>query len=185
MAKRALLVLAEGFEEIEAVTVIDLLRRAGVELITAGLTDREVAGAHGIRVGADTTFAETEPNVDAIILPGGQPGATHLGNSEELLAAIRRAHAKGTICAAICAAPSVLAKAGIIEGKNATCFPGVEQQLTGAHVSEEPVVVDGTVVTSRGVGTAIAFSLSLIARLVDGETARTMAQRVLYAGEWA
>lgn len=179
MPATALVVLTDGFEETEAVTTIDLLRRAGVSVTTAGLTGTMVTGAHEIVVTADCTFDPTDESYDAMVLPGG-PGTSSLAAHEPLLRAIRSACDQGRLCAAICAAPTVLAKAGILEQKTATCYPGFEKDLHGAVVSQEPVVVDGNVITSRGVGTAIPFALALIRYLVDEKTAARVGVKVLH-----
>ncbi len=181
MSTRAVVVLADGFEETEAITIVDLLRRGEIEVIVAGLHDTRVGGAHQIVVQADTTLQQAPREFDAIVLPGGQPGTTNLGNDESLLRLVRQTCDQGRLCAAICAAPSVLGKAGILDQKAATCYPGFESQLHGAVLSTDPVVVDGNIVTSRGVGTAIPFALELIASLVDRSTAASVAEKILYA----
>jgi 4-methyl-5(b-hydroxyethyl)-thiazole monophosphate biosynthesis len=166
---RVLVPLAEGFEEIEAVTVVDLLRRAGIEVHTAALAGRRVTGSHGIAVEADGSLDASDPaDYDMIILPGGMPGADHLKNDPRILALLRRMAADGRYVAAICAAPGVLAHAGLLAGRSATSFPGFlrEDSAPGLRLSQAPVVVDGKVVTSRGPGTAIEFSLRLIELLL-------------------
>jgi 4-methyl-5(b-hydroxyethyl)-thiazole monophosphate biosynthesis len=184
---RVLVPLAEGFEEIEAVTVIDLLRRAGIEVCIAragpesdsSLTapSRAVSGAglvvgsHGIAVRADARLAEVdEADFEMIVLPGGMPGAAHLKNDARIVEMLRRASARGGYVAAICAAPSVLAHAGILDGRAATSFPGFldAESTPGLQLSMAPVVIDGRIVTSRGPGTAIDFALTLIELLVGG-----------------
>ncbi|MBD3242346.1 MAG: DJ-1 family protein [Chitinivibrionales bacterium] len=180
MTARATIVLADGFEETEAITTIDLLRRGGVTVTVAGLNDSRVTGAHDIVVETDTTLPEASPDFDAIVLPGGQPGTTNLGNDQALLKLLRQSYDQGRLCAAICAAPSVLGKAGILDQKTATCYPGFEPQLHGAVLSDKAVVIDGNVITSRGPGTAIPFAIELIAYLVDRATANTVAEKVLY-----
>jgi 4-methyl-5(b-hydroxyethyl)-thiazole monophosphate biosynthesis len=180
MSPRALVLLAEGFEETEAVAVIDLLRRAGIEVAAAGLTDREVTGSHGVTIRADASFDACMIDFDAIILPGGMPGAANLASSELLLEFIADMYHRDKLCAAICAAPQVLAKAGILAGKKVTCYPGVEEKLTGAKVSTDPVVRDGNIITSRGVGTAIPFALAIIAYLMDQAAADKVGTAVLF-----
>jgi 4-methyl-5(b-hydroxyethyl)-thiazole monophosphate biosynthesis len=180
MAPHVLVFLAEGFEETEAVTTIDLLRRGGVTVTTVGLDGRRVKGAHAIEVAADAALGDDLPQFDGIMLPGGQPGTNNLGASDALLKLLRQACDDGKVCAAICAAPTVLAMAGLLERKAATCYPGFEGQLHGAVVSEQDVVQDGNIVTSRGVGTAIPFALALIACLRDQEIADDVGARVLY-----
>lgn len=174
---RVLVPLAEGFEEIEAVTVVDLLRRAGIEVVTAGLDPGPVTGAHGIVVAPDTTLdAVLDHAFDMIALPGGMPGAANLAADARLLGFLRRLADDGRFTAAICAAPGVLAKAGLLAGKRATSFPGflTPASAPGTILSEDPVVEDGKVITSRGPGTAMDFALALIERLEGVETRRTV-----------
>lgn len=166
-------VLATGFEEIEAITPIDVLRRAGVEVITASVGARRVVGAHGVAVEADVTLDEVPADVDLVVLPGGMPGAESLGDSEAVRALVERTHAAGKRVAAICAAPAMaLARTSVLEGKRATCYPGFEQHLPAGvtHVTDR-VVVDGRVVTSRGPGTALELSLTLVELLVSKDKA--------------
>jgi 4-methyl-5(b-hydroxyethyl)-thiazole monophosphate biosynthesis len=180
---RVLVPLAEGFEEIEAVTVIDLLRRAGIEVCVARAGPEPdssltavpgaglVVGSHGIAVQADSRLAEVdEADFEMIVLPGGMPGAAHLKNDARIVEMLRRASARGGYVAAICAAPSVLAHAGILDGRAATSFPGFldAESTPGLQLSMAPVVIDGRIVTSRGPGTAIDFALTLIELLVGG-----------------
>lgn len=174
----ALVVLAEGFEEIEAVTVIDVLRRASVEVTVAALTSSPVRGARRIAVQADVPLAEVESrSFDAVVLPGGMPGAKHLKEDPRVLELVRRQVAAGKLTAAICAAPIALEAAGVLEGRRATCYPGYD--LPSARMSEERVVEDGPIVTSRGVGTALDFALALVARLVGPERAKVEREKML------
>ena len=178
---RVLVPLAEGFEEIEAVTIVDLLRRAGIEVETAALGERRVTGSHGIAVEADRRLAEVEHHdYDMIVLPGGMPGADHLKNDARLVAMLQRQAAAGRWNAAICAAPGVLAHAGLLEGATATSYPGFLStgSAPGLRLSDEPVVVHGRVVTSRGPGTAIDFSLALIEVLEGVAAARAVGDRL-------
>jgi len=171
---RVLVPLAPGFEEIEAVTLVDLLRRAGIEVHTAALADREVTGSHGITVTADMGLDDAcAGDYDMIALPGGMPGADHLKTDARVLALLRRMAAEGRYTAAICAAPSVLAHAGLLAGRAATSFPGFLDagSAPGIRLCEDAVVVDGNVVTSRGAGTAMAFALQLI-ELLEGAAVR-------------
>jgi 4-methyl-5(b-hydroxyethyl)-thiazole monophosphate biosynthesis len=170
---RVLVPLAEGFEEIEAVTVVDLLRRAGIEVRTASLAGARVTGSHGIAVEADIAIDHANvADYDMIVLPGGMPGAEHLKQDPRVIALLRRFAGEGRYTAAICAAPGVLAHAGLLDGRRATSFPGFlgPGSAPGIGLSDEPVVVDGKVVTSRGPGTAIDFSLALI-ELLSGKAA--------------
>jgi 4-methyl-5(b-hydroxyethyl)-thiazole monophosphate biosynthesis len=176
-----LLPLAEGFEEIEAVTVVDLLRRAGIEVRTASLAGRHVTGSHGIRIEADVALDDADvADYDMIVLPGGMPGAEHLKNDARVVSLLQRFASAGRYTAAICAAPGVLAHAGLLEGRTATSFPGFlrPDSAPGLRLSGAPVVVDGKVVTSRGPGTAIEFGLVLIELLMGRETALSVGARL-------
>jgi 4-methyl-5(b-hydroxyethyl)-thiazole monophosphate biosynthesis len=178
---RVLVPLAEGFEEIEAVTIVDLLRRADIEVHTASLASRRVTGSHGITVEADLLLDDAKAaDYDMIVLPGGMPGAEHLKNDVRVIELLREFAAAGRFTAAICAAPGVLAHAGLLEGREATSFPGFlrADSAPGIRLSESPVVVDGKVVTSRGPGTAIDFSLALIGLLEGGEVAAAVGGRL-------
>jgi len=178
---RVLVPLAEGFEEIEAVTVVDLLRRAGIEVRTASLAGREVIGSHGITVLADIGLDEAAAtDYDMIVLPGGMPGTTHLKSDPRVTRLLRQFAESGRYTAAICAAPSVLAHAGLLEGRKATSFPGFlkSDSAPGIRLSEDAVVVDGKVATSRGPGTAVPFGLALIELLEGAEARRAVEERL-------
>lgn len=171
---RVLVPLAEGFEEIEAVTVIDLLRRAGVDVVTAGLAPGNVTGSHGIAVQPDAELDDVvDQDFDMVALPGGMPGAENLAADARLLAILRRIADAGGFSAAICAAPIVLARAGVLAGRRATSFPGflTPASAPGTILSDDPIVEDGRVITSRGPGTAMDFALALIERL-EGDSVR-------------
>jgi 4-methyl-5(b-hydroxyethyl)-thiazole monophosphate biosynthesis len=176
----AVTVLADGFEEIEAITVIDLLRRAGVDVLVLGLSGADVRGAHDIWVKADIPFHDFCGTFDALVLPGGMPGTSNLAASEDVLNMVRHANGQNKICAAICAAPVVFAKAGILSEKKVTCYPGCEQHMAGALLITDAVDTDGNIITSRGAGTAIPFALELIEHLTNGETARKISNAILY-----
>lgn len=170
--KRVLVPLAEGFEELEAVTIIDILRRAGIEVVVASLAGSTVTGSHGIRLAADTPLAAlVEQDFDMIALPGGMPGAEHLKNDPRIAEFVRRLHAHGRPVAAICAAPMVLAAAGVLEGRRATSYPGFLAGTAATEVTGDAVVVDRNVITSRGPGTALDFALALVEELM-GRPAR-------------
>lgn len=169
MAK-VLIPLADGCEELEAVTLIDLLRRAGVEVTTAGLKPGIVKASRGVQLVPDVTLdVALQDDYDMVALPGGMPGATHLKEDARILDLLRKMAAAGKYTAAICAAPMVLAEAGVLAGKQATSYPGFLDGLPGVNVSAEAVVRDGTVLTSRGPGTAMDFALALIETLAGRE----------------
>jgi protein deglycase len=170
--KRVLVPLAEGFEELEAVTLVDILRRAGLEVVVASLAGSPVTGAHGIRLEADATLAAVErQDFDLIALPGGMPGAQHLKDDPRIAALVRRLHGMGRPVAAICAAPMVLDAAGVLAGRRATSYPGFLEGADAAAVVGDAVVVDRGVITSRGPGTALDFALALVEQL-EGRAAR-------------
>ncbi|MDO5522572.1 MAG: DJ-1/PfpI family protein [Bacteroidia bacterium] len=162
--KKVALFLANGFEEIEALGTIDVLRRAQIPLQTVSVTgDRNVTGAHDITVLADTTFAELDFSaIDVLVLPGGMPGAKHLNEHEELKQRVKEYAEKGEIVAAICAAPMILGGLGLLDGKKATCYPGFEPELLGAKTVGEKVVVDGNLITGKGPGLVFDFALQLV-----------------------
>ena len=180
--KKVRIFLADGFEEVEALTPTDLLRRAGAEVTLVSTGDKkEVAGSNGIVITADHLFAEMDfTEMDLLVLPGGMPGTLNLKACEPLLELLKEHHAKGRRLAAICAAPTVLGHAGLLNGKKATCYPGCEDGLIGAICETAPVVTDGVITTSRGVGTAIPFALSLIAQLYGQEKADEIAKSIVY-----
>lgn len=178
----AAVLLADGFEEIEAITVIDVLRRAEVKVTTLALADRQVQGAHAIAVQADALLADAGGTTfDLVVLPGGMPGSATLRDDPAVQALVTDQHAAGRKVAAVCAAPIALASAGLLEGRQATSFPSFADQLPGARYSEERVCVDGPITTSRGAGTAMEFALELVAQLVDRETADELAEAMLVA----
>lgn len=174
--------LADGFEEIEGLTVVDLLRRAEAEVVTVSINGTErVCGSHGIEVIADTVFEKTDfAGADLLVLPGGMPGTKHLGAHEGLTMLLKETDKKGGGIAAICAAPSVLGDLGLLKGKKAVCYPGFEQRLTGAEVLNVPAVTDGNITTGRGMGTAIDFALELTARLFGAQKAEQLAEAIIY-----
>lgn len=164
--------MADGCEEIEGLTVVDVVRRAKMEIVTISITGKkEVTGSHNVTFFADALASEVNyDELDGIVLPGGMPGTLNLGANEIVNKVIKEFAAAGKLVCAICAAPSVLGMAGILEGKKATCHPGFEEKLIGATTSEDEVVVDGNIITSRGMGTAIAFALSIV-RYFKGDVA--------------
>ena len=159
--------LADGFEEIEAVTTIDILRRAEIETIIVSISEsKEVTGAHGIPVVADSLFVETDfSSADLLFLPGGMPGTKHLGEHAELVQLLINHANNGKKIAAICAAPTVLAKVGILKGKEAVCYPGYECELTETTISTQNVVKSENIITGKGPGTTIQFALKLVEEL--------------------
>ena len=162
--------LANGFEEVEALTPLDLLRRAGADIKTVGIGSRSVEGAHGIAVMADLLDSEIEDlSAEMIILPGGMPGTLGLAESEIVKKALDIAVNNGSYIAAICAAPSVLGKYGILHGKTATCFPGFEDSMIGANCSTSGVCRDGKIITAAGMGVALEFGLALVEALYGKE----------------
>lgn len=165
--------LANGFEETEAIAPIDILRRSEIKVVTVGIGEEVVVSSHGIAVIPDITEVDFVPTeeLDMILLPGGMPGTLNLEKSRTVQDAIDYCVKNNKWIGAICAAPSILGKKNLLNGKRATCFPGFEQFLNGAEISDELVVRDGKIITAKGAGAAIEFGLSLCAALTDGETA--------------
>ncbi len=165
--------LANGFEEIEALAPVDFLLRLGVDVKTVGVSGKFCRGAHGINVEADLALEDVElnDNLEGIILPGGMPGAENLNNSEAVQKAIDYCAENGKIIGAICAAPFILGRKGLLNGKNATCFPGFEEELSGATVLSDGVVTDGNIVTAKGAGVAWEFGAAIGALLNSEEKA--------------
>jgi 4-methyl-5(b-hydroxyethyl)-thiazole monophosphate biosynthesis len=170
MTTSILIHLATGFEETEAVTIIDVLRRANLNVTTVSITGSlKVTGAHNIAIEADQLYDEADyPHASMIVLPGGMPGTTNLLNHSGLTGQLKLFNGENRYIAAICAAPMILGSLGFLEGKNAVCYPGFESKLTGATVLFSPFAVDGNLITGRGVGTALDFSLEIV-RILKGE----------------
>ncbi|MBI1282899.1 MAG: DJ-1 family protein [Thiobacillus sp.] len=169
MAK-VLVPLADGCEELEAVTIIDLLRRAGIEVVTAGLKPGIVLASRGVQLVPDLSLdVALQDDYDMVVLPGGMPGASHLKADVRIIALLKKMAAAQKFTAAICAAPMVLAEAGILDGKRATCYPGSLDARPAVTLSSEAVVRDGKVLTSRGPGTAMDFALALVEALAGAE----------------
>lgn len=169
MAK-ILVPLADGFEELEAITIIDLLRRAGFEVISAGLNNQPVTASRKNVIIPDTSIDKVlDEEFDLIVLPGGLPGADNLRDNPQVQSLIQRQHAKGKTIGAICAAPKALAASGILSGKTVTCYPGAldEVDSTGFTITSNPVEIDDNIITSRGPGTAMDFALTLIERVAN------------------
>ena len=181
--KNVYVCLATGFEEIEALTPVDILRRAGIYAKLVSITGNEiVTGARNINVKADLLFENIDKNwADILVLPGGMPGTTNLLAYEPLMALVKEYNENKKNIAAICAAPTILGKIGLLEGKKATCYPGMEADLIGAEAKTDSVVVDGNIITSRGMGTALDFSLELLSIMTGSkEEAKSMAEKVVY-----
>ncbi len=179
--KTACLLLAEGFEEVEALTQADYLRRAGINVTIAGIAGKNARGAHGIVVETDAGPEALEREYDAIVLPGGMPGARNLAESSAVRNLISRHYAQGKLIAAICAAPAVVlhGACNLLQGKKFTGYPGTEDSVKGAHFVPERVVVDGNIITSRGPGTAGEFAVAIIAALEDRQKADEVARHAL------
>jgi 4-methyl-5(b-hydroxyethyl)-thiazole monophosphate biosynthesis len=189
MAKKALILLADGFEDVEAVTPIDYLRRAGIEVSTVSISESLTVTSKwgGIKMIAAVALSGIKQGADwdAVILPGGMPGATNLAASKETGSLLKEMAAKGKLICAICAAPAlVLAPLGLLSGKKFTCYPGMEENVNAACCddgkwSEDRVVTDGNIITSRGAGTAGEFAVAIIEKLIDKDTAKKIANTVL------
>ena len=173
------LLLADGFEETEALVPLDLLRRAKLDVKTVGITGKTVTGSHGIAVAADISPRDAKEKIDALILPGGMPGTKNLDASRDVDRLIEKTLSDGGRLAAICAAPLVLGRRGLLSGKRAVCFPGFENELTGATVTKNRVESDGNVTTAVGMGAAYEFGLELIARLAGRDAALSVGRSSL------
>ena len=177
--------LAEGFEEIEGLTVVDLLRRAKIETEMVSIMEtKQVKGSHGIEVTADSMFADNDYNdATVLVLPGGMPGTLNLGNHEGLCELLKKHYGEEKMIAAICAAPSVFGQLGFLNGRIATCYPGFESKLEGAIVCSTKVAVDGNVITARAMGSAIEFALKMIEVLVGLEKAMEIREGIVYQAQ--
>lgn len=172
--------LADGFEEVEAIEPIDILKRGGVEVTTVGVTGKVVTGAHGIPITADIEIQDIQPeDMELLMLPGGA-GHELLDASNEVHALINYAVANNLYISAICAAPSILGKKQILDGKNAVCFPGYEKYLYGAVISDEKAVTDGKIITAKGAGAAAEFGFSMLTVLKNRETADKIKEIMQY-----
>ena len=180
--KKVVVFLADGFEEVEGLTVVDLLRRAGAVVETVSVMGKlQIDGAHGIQVEADELFEKAFfDDAELLVLPGGMPGTNKLMDCEKLSEWLNEFARNGKYLAAICAAPSILGVNGLLEGKKATCFPGFEDKLLSAHYECKPVVVDGNIITSRGLGTAIEFSAAIITCILGEEAADSILEKIVY-----
>ena len=176
--------LADGFEEIEAITPIDMLRRAGKDVVTVAVSDRDnniITGSHGIGFVCDTHISKTVTDgLEAVILPGGKAGTQNLTENSTVASLARFCNEKGLIVAAICAAPSVLGGLGILDGHKAVCYPGWEEKLTGAEILESAAVTDGNIITARGAGASLEFSYELIKAFCGAEKADEIARSIIW-----
>ena len=179
--KKAIVFLANGFEEMEATGTVDILRRGGIGVKTVSITeDKKVTGAHNMEITADSVFKACDfSDVDALILPGGMPGSTNLNECKPLKELLLMHHGKGKTVAAICAAPLVLGGLGLLKGRKATCYPGFESTLIDATATGEPVEVDGNVVTGKGPGLVFNFALTLVSILKGEAVAKEVASGLL------
>jgi len=174
------MLLGTGFEETEAIAPLDLLRRAGVEVTTVGLNGKVIYGGHGIGIETDIEIGQLDlTNLEMIILPGGLGGVASIRGCRAAMDAIAFAHENGKYTAAICAGPTVLADLGIVDGKNATCYPGCEGQMGSANMVEAAAVTDGKLITGTSAGCAVPFGLALIAALKGPEEADRIAQQIV------
>ena len=174
--------LADGFEEIEALTPVDILRRAGKKVCTVGVTGKQVTGSHQITVEADVEISKVDfREIEALILPGGIPGADHLRACQPLCDLLQAENKKGTLICAICAAPYVLGELGILQGKQATCYPGYEEKLLGASHKEAQAVTSQNVITGRGAGAAGEFAFAIVEKLCGKDTVEKLKQGMCYA----
>lgn len=173
--------VADGMEEVECLAVCDVLIRAGVEVKLVSIMGRkEITGSHGFKITADALFEEIADDADVLFLPGGLPGTNHLRDHEELAKLLKDHAAAGKRLAAICAAPSILGGLGLAAGHRATCFPGYEEQMTGAECRGDGVVTDRLITTGRGMGWSIDMGLELVRLLVDEETAKALKTKIQY-----
>ncbi len=178
------LFLADGFEEVEALVPLDILRRADIEVKTVGVSGKTVIGSHNIPVTADITENEISlDKLEGLILPGGMPGTINLEKSEAVQKAIDYAHSNSLLISAICAAPSILGHKGLLKGKNATCFTGFEKDLTGANVLNLPVVSDKNIITAYGAGAAFPFGFAILEYLKGKDFTLQLKKSMRYIGE--
>ena len=176
--------MADGFEEIEALAFIDILRRAELEIKTVSITDSNlVTGAHNIPVICDITISELKDDYTMIFLPGGYPGYVNLGDCDKVIKLLHKAADEKKRIAAICAAPSVLGREGLLDGHKACCFPSFEKELLGAEVSFDDVVVSGNIITSRGAGTAHKLAFEVVKLYKGEETATKLSETMIYTGK--
>lgn len=177
---KVLVVFAEGFEEVEGLTPVDLLRRAGAQVVMAGVGSKEVTSSHGVRITCDVEISEDSNVYDCMICPGGLPGSVNLAHSWDVMQRLIQVSEHGIVCA-ICAAPAVvLGPAGLLDGHRAVCYPGQEAACPSVKFGTERVVVDGNIITARGAGCAVEFSLAIIEKLFDKATADKIATSIVW-----
>lgn len=180
--KKVLVLFAQGFENVEALMTVDILRRGKVDVVNASITEEDVVTAsNGVSILADATLDQVElDEFDAVILPGGMPGTTNLSESDVVRKIVMAMNEAGKIVAAICAAPSVLGKYGLLKDKNASCFPSFEDKLIDAKVNDKPVNIDGNIVTSRGLGTSEDFAYALLGMLMGEDMVKEIKAKTVY-----
>ncbi len=180
--KKAAVFFATGYEEIEALTVVDVLRRAGVDVVCVSIANEgKVTGSHRISVEMDAGIDELDfESLDALVCPGGMPGTKNLEACRTLTDKLQAFYDEGKLIGAICAAPSIFGHMGLLKGKKACIYPGMEAELLGAEVVYDKVVKEGNVITSRGMGTAIEFALKIVESLVDAQTAKKLGESIVY-----
>lgn len=177
--KKVVVFFADGTEEVEAITPVDILRRAGANVTLAGVGKKECVGSHDVKILTDKTVSEcTTEDFDMVVLPGGMPGTLNLEKDKNVQEIVKKAYDEGKFIAAICAAPSVLGKMGLLAGKRATCYPGFEKYLEGAAITDEMVVRDGSVITSCGAGPAMDFALMLVSCIYGEEKSEEIRKAV-------
>jgi len=176
---KALIVLTDGFEEIEAITPIDLLKRAGIEVVIAGLGKKEICGSHGITIIADEVFDKSNEDFSALILPGG-PGVQNLLKDDGVLEIVRKSYEKNKLCCAICAAPKVFDAAGILKDYKFTCFPSVKDEISSGIHCDDSFVKDANIITSKAAGTSVDFAYAIIESMTDESKAQAVIDKIYY-----
>ncbi|OQB14591.1 MAG: Chaperone protein YajL [Firmicutes bacterium ADurb.Bin193] len=174
--------LADGFEEVEAITPLDILRRAGEKVMTVGVGGGYITGSHGVTVKTDITIDKVRDDYKMLIFPGGMPGADNLQKNSEVIRLIKDAARRGKYLAAICAAPKIFGALGLLRGKNATSFPEYHDELEGAHILDKPVVVDGNIITAKAAGAAAEFGFMLAALLCGEEESGALREKMFFYG---
>jgi len=183
MSTKAVVFLADGFEEIEAVTPIDVLRREGVNVITVTINEtKKVTGAHRIVMEPDFVFSDGEhTDADVVILPGGMPGTANMQNHSGLCQFVKAHAESGKLTAAICAAPSILGSLGLLQGKTATCYPGWEDKLIGADITDKAVAISENFVTGRGAGVSMDFALALVWEIIGKQEMQALSKKMIFS----